>query len=246
MYKNKRVLGLIPARGGSKGLPGKNIRSLNKKPLIAWSIEQAKRSKYVDDVVVSTDDKRIANCSKRFGATVPFMRPAKYSTDKSKSIDVIIHALEFFKRHGIEYDYLVLLEPTSPLREAIDIDNSIKLLIDNKNGAVSIVGVAKAVVSHPAFSVAINRKGFIAPYQKSFSKAGRRQDLDETYFFEGTIYVSRIEDLYKRKGFYHDRTIAYMVPKWKSLEIDDVTDMVCAQAIMKNIKSIKKYQKKDD
>ncbi|CEO88250.1 acylneuraminate cytidylyltransferase family protein [Syntrophaceticus schinkii] len=126
MYKGKKILGLIPARGGSKGLPGKNIKPLCGKPLIAWAIEQGLASKYLDKVIVSTDDEEIAKVSRSFGAEVPFMRPGELATDAAKTIDVVVHALEFLKqRGGLEFDYLALLEPTSPLRKNGDIDKSI-------------------------------------------------------------------------------------------------------------------------
>lgn len=238
MYKKKRILGVIPARGGSKGLPGKNIRTLNGKPLIAWTIDVAKKSKYLDLVMVSTDDTKIAKVAKKYGAKVPFMRPKELSSDTAKSIDVMLHALDYYKDKGDEYDYLIMLEPTSPLREATDIDASIKALIDNKSGAVSIVGVSRVEAAHPVFDVTITGKGFIKPYAGDFSKAVRRQDISELYFFEGTVYVSKAPELYRRRSFYHDRTLPYIVPRWKSLEVDDILDMVCAEAILKNKRKI--------
>ena len=240
MYKGKKIAALIPARGGSKGLPGKNIRPLLGKPLICWTIEQALSSKYLDRVIVSTDDKAIAGISKRAGAEVPFMRPRRLASDKAKSIDAIIHAVEFLRGNGSEFDYLMLLEPASPLREVSDIDNAVKLLIDNKVKASSIVSVSKVEAAHPAFDVMINKKGFIIPYGSGGMKAKRRQDITELYFFEGTIYMSEIKELFRRKGFYHNRTIAYVVPKWKAPEIDDISDLIYAEAILKNIARIKR------
>jgi len=122
MYKGKKILALIPARGGSKGLPGKNIKPLLGKPLIAWTIEQAKASKYVDRVVVSTDDDEIAEVAIRYGAEVPFLRPKELARDDSPTIDAILHALDFFSDKGERFDLLALLEPTSPLRDSEDID----------------------------------------------------------------------------------------------------------------------------
>jgi len=238
MYKKKRILALITARGGSKGLPGKNIRLLNGKPLIAWSIEHGLKSRYVDKVVVSTDDKKIASTAKKYGAEVPFMRPAYLATDKSTSMDVILHAIGFLKAAGEEYDYIIILEPTSPLRETKDVDRSIEMLLNDKKGAESIVGVSEVVAAHPAFDVVINDKGFLSPYEGKRSRYIRRQDLKKIYFFEGTVYVSEIKALKKKKTFYHDRTIPYIVPKWKSVEIDDIVDFFCAEAILKNKRKI--------
>ena len=239
MYKDKKILGVIPARGGSKGLPGKNIKMLAGKPLIFWTIDAAKKSRYIDEFIVSTDDVKIAEVSRRFGAKVPFMRPRELSMDKTTSIDVMIHALNHFEDKGICFDYMIMLEPTSPLREADDIDKSIEMLINNRSGAVSIVGIGKVEAAHPVFDVMIDNKGLIKPYVGDFIKAGRRQDLSELYFFEGTVYVSDVKELYKRKSYYHDKTLGYVVPKWKSLEVDDLMDLMCIETILKNKKKIK-------
>lgn len=110
MYKHKKILCLIPARGGSKGLPKKNIRKLIDKPLIAWTIKQALASKYLDKIIVSTDDEQIAAVSRKYGAEVPFLRPHKLAADKAKSIDVILHALSYLEQQGMRYDYILLLE----------------------------------------------------------------------------------------------------------------------------------------
>ena len=239
MYKRKRILGLIPARGGSKGLPKKNIFPFLKKPLIAWTIEQALKSKYLDDVVVSTDDESIRNVAARCGAQAPFLRPKKFATDKAKSIDVILHALDFLRNKGQHYDYLMLLEPTSPLRETRDIDRALELLIDNKVGARAIVGVSKVETVHPAFLVKANGRGFLKSYNNYFSKLLRRQDVSALYFLEGSVYASHVGTLKKKRGFLHEHTLPYIVPRWKSLEIDEYMDLVCAEAILKNITKIK-------
>ena len=132
MYKNKTILGIIPARGGSKGLPGKNILDIAGKPLIVWTIERAINSKYLDRVIVSTDDSEIAEISKKYGAEVPFTRPEELAEDTTPMMDVIFHALDFFKSKNMAFDYIALFEPTSPLRKINDIDNAIKQLIDNE------------------------------------------------------------------------------------------------------------------
>jgi len=124
MFNGKKILAIIPARGGSKRLPNKNILPMGSKPLIAWSIESAKESKYVDDVIVSTDSQAIYDVAQKYGAHTPFIRPLELAQDDTRSIDVVIHALEFFKKE--KYDYVILLQPTSPLREASDIDGAIE------------------------------------------------------------------------------------------------------------------------
>ncbi len=234
MYKHQKILGLIPARGGSKGLPGKNILPLAGKPVIAWTIQEALKSRYLDKVIVSTDDLRIAKVAKRYGAEVPFLRPKILATDKAKSIDVVFHAVETLGQQGITFDYVALLEPTSPLREAKDIDKAIEILVNNRKGALSIVGVSRVEAAHPAFDTKISRSGFLRPYQGRFANALRRQDVDDVGFSEGSIYVSKVNALYKKKGFYHDKTIPYVVPRWKSLELDNRLDLICMEAILRN------------
>ncbi len=245
MYKGKRFLAIIPARGGSKGLPKKNIKSLLGKPLIAWTIEQALNSKYLDEVIVNTDDKEIAKISEAYGAKIPFIRPKNLALDETPTFDVIEHTVEFYKEKlNDEFDYIVLLEPTSPLREVYDIDRAIEILLNNKN-AKAIVSIAKLEGHHPQFNVILTEEGFI---RNAISKKGRfnvirRQDLEDVYFFDGTIYISETETLMKKRTFYHDKTLGYVVPKWKSLEIDDICDFICAESILNNIEKIKNSSK---
>lgn len=233
MIENKRIISIIPARGGSKGVPRKNIKQLLGKPLIAWTIEEAKSSKYIDRVVVSTDDEEIAEKSKKYGAEVPFLRPEELATDDAKTIDVILHALNWLKTREDYYDFLVLLEPTSPLRDVEDIDKCIEILIDNPK-AEAIVGVAKLESTHPEFNVAINDEGFIRKSDGTTDfKVLRRQDLEDVYFFEGSIYISEVETLKQKRTFYHKSTLGYVVPKYKSLEVDELCDFICIEALMK-------------
>ena len=233
MYKNKTFLGIIPARGGSKGLPGKNIKELCGKPLIAWSIESGLKSKYLDEVIVTTDSKDIANIAKQYGASVPFLRPDVLANDTATSFDAIKHTIEFYKNEmKKEFDYIVLLEPTSPLREARDIDIAIEQLFNSN--ADSIVGICKTEDQNPAFLVFKNEKDFISGYENHDMKVLRRQDIKDVYFFEGTIYISKTDVLLNKKTFYHENTIGYVVPKYKSLEIDDIDDFIMVEAIMKH------------
>ena len=177
MYQNKTFLAIIPARSGSKGLVDKNIKIINSKPLMAWSIEAGLKSKYIDRLIVSTDSEKYAKIAKNFGAEVPFIRPAEISTDKSSRIDVIRHSLE---EVGESYDYIVFLEPTSPLTTERDIDAAIEQLFLEKN-AEAIVGVSLSEAAHPNFLVELNNGflGFISKDQKS--SVVRRQDLEDFY-----------------------------------------------------------------
>lgn len=231
MYKNKTFLAIIPARGGSKGLPGKNIKELCGKPLIAWSIEAGYKSNYLDEVMVTTDCQNIAEVAKQYGANVPFLRPKEFATDNATSFDAIKHTIDYYRNELKEFDYIVLLEPTSPLRESVDIDNAIKILLDSN--ADSIVGICKTEDQNPAFLVLRNEKNLISGYENKEMKVLRRQEIKDVYFFEGTIYISKTNILLDKKNFYHENTIGYEVPKYKSLEIDDIDDFIMVEAIMK-------------
>jgi CMP-N,N'-diacetyllegionaminic acid synthase len=232
MIGNACVLGLIPARGGSKGLPGKNIRSLCGKPLIAWTISAAKAASCIDRVVVSTDDAAIAEVARRAGAEVPFRRPSELATDTASSIDVIIHAVDALAQGGQAFDIVVLLEPTSPLRAASDIDEAVERLM--QTGAGAVVSVCRAVNVHPAFMFHRDTDGRLRPFLDRQPTGLRRQDIDPVFFLDGTLYVSRVDVLRNKRSFYHDDTVAFEVPKWKSLEIDDVDDFIMVEALMAN------------
>jgi N-acylneuraminate cytidylyltransferase/CMP-N,N'-diacetyllegionaminic acid synthase len=232
MYKGKTFLAIIPARGGSKGLPGKNIKELCGKPLIAWSIEAGLNSKYLDEVMVTTDSQDIADISQKYGAKIPFLRPAELATDTATTFDAVKHAIDFYKESlGRAFDYVVLLEPTSPQRDALDIDKAIETLV--AFDAISIVGISKTESQNPAFLIRKNEDGFIFGYANKDMKVVRRQEIEDVYFFEGSLYISKISDYLTRKTFYHDNTIGYEMPKWKSLEIDDMEDFIMIEALMK-------------
>ncbi len=231
MYNNKTFLVIILARSGSKGLPGKNIKNINGKPLMAWSIEAGLSSKYIDKLIVSTDSEEYAKIAKNFGAEVPFIRPNEISTDKSSRQDAIKYSLDFFKDRKKEYDYVVLLEPTSPLTTGEDIDSAIKQLLSKEN-AEAIVGVSLSEAAHPSFLIELSN-GFLSFVSKGQrSSVVRRQDLEDLYFYDGSLYISEV-DKYLEKEFYHENTIGYIVPKWKSLEIDDMDDFIMVEAMMK-------------
>lgn len=230
MINGKSVLSIVPARSGSKGLPGKNVRPLHGKPLIGWSIEHGLESRYADAVVVSTDDEGIAEVARAHGAEVPFLRPAALATDTATSIDVILHTVDALAQIGRQYDLLVLLEPTSPLREPDDIDRALEVLL-GQTDAQSIVGVAKAEASHPAFLLR-REDQFLKPYSSQEFGAIRRQEINDLFFLEGTVYVSWIDALRSRRSFYHQRTMPFEVPKYKSFEVDDLTDFIIVEALM--------------
>jgi len=229
-----KIIGIIPARGGSKGLKNKNILKINQKPLIAWSILEAIKSKVLSKVIVSTDSLKISKIAKKYGAEVPFVRPKKYSNDQSKSSDLIIHALNFFKKKKINFDYIMLLEPTSPLRDSKDIIRCVKLI--KKNKIDTLVSVSKIKSQHPRFVYKFISRHKIKPYISKKNLSARRQDIENLYFLDGTIYCSNVETFFKKKTFYHKNTSAFVVPNWKAIEVDNLLDLKLSEFIMKNKK----------
>lgn len=234
MIKGKKVLAMIPARGGSKGLPGKNIKPICGKPLIVWSIEQALKSKHVDRVLVSTDSEEIAQTARKGGADVPFLRPPELALDSSPTSDAIMHALEWLENKGEFYEYLVLLEPTSPLRKAGDIDKSLGLLAEN-GSADSLVSVGKVHTEHPMIVKRISG-GYVTPYMEDIAKIHQRQQADDAYFPYGVVYMTRISAFKEKRTFYTDKTLPYFIERWQNYEIDDEIDFV----VIENILQLKK------
>jgi N-acylneuraminate cytidylyltransferase/CMP-N,N'-diacetyllegionaminic acid synthase len=231
MIDGKRVLGLITARGGSKGLPGKNVRLLRGQPLIVWTIAAARSSTSIDTLMVSTDDAAIAAIATAHGVEVPFMRPQELASDSATSMSAVTHALDWLLAAGRSFDYLVLLEPTSPLREREDIDNALAQMI--AAGATSVVSVCRTEAAHPSYLYRRAADGTLSPMITGDGSPPRRQEIDDWYFLEGSVYASRVDTLRACGRFQQDHTLGYVVPKWKAIEIDDEIDLVIAEAIMR-------------
>jgi len=231
MIGNKNVIAIVPARGGSKGLPGKNMRPMIGKPLIAWTIEQALNCPFIDTVVVSTDSDAIASIAKLSGGRVPFMRPSSLAGDSATSVDVILHTIDSLEAMGEVYHYVVLLEATSPLRDVADISGAIEYLAGNQ-GCRSVVGVARAEGGHPAYLMTIE-DGLLRPMTGVQPTALRRQELRGEYvYLEGSVYASEIDVLRVEKSFYHSSTAPWVVERYKALEIDELSDFIAAEALM--------------
>lgn len=225
MIGARKVLALIPARGGSKGIPGKNIANLAGKPLIAWTIEAAQACSGIDSIVLSSDEHAIAEVAVRFGCTVPFMRPPALATDEASSMDVVYHALEQLP----EFDVILLLQPTSPLRTASDIEACLDLLM----GAPAVVSVRPSE-DHPYLTFEINESGILTPYAKpSAGQSLRRQDLPSAWCLNGAIYAAEVEWLKSQRSFVSFDTIAYQMPTERSLDIDTPADLRLADAILR-------------
>ena len=224
MYKQHTILALIPARGGSKGIPGKNITPLGSKPLIAFTIESAIAADCFDDVVVSTDDRSIADIAILYGASVPFMRPPSLADDYAKTIDAEIHALRTLSSMGKKYDILVLLQPTSPFRQSKHILGCIDLLIHQQaNGVVSV----SPTQENPLLFRRIGKDGQLEPLLAEKSNV-RRQDFQPYYKINGAIYVNWTKDIRKNLS-QNDNAYGYVMESEFSLDIDEPQDLIVAR-----------------
>lgn len=224
MFGKQKILALIPARGGSKGIKDKNIISLAGKPLIAYSIEAAKKSKYIDSIVVTTDSEKIAEVAKRYGARVPFLRPAELAADTSKTIDAVLHAIKTLKSMGENYDTLVLLQPTQPLRTTDDIGKAIELYYESgENGLVSI----SSVDDSPLLIRSIDEDGKLINLLSQNSTC-RRQDMPNYYKVNGCIYINKIDEINENTSF-NDNKVPFIMDKEHSIDIDELSDLWMAE-----------------
>ena len=231
MYNSKKVLAIIPARGGSKGLPGKNIMTLCGKPLIGWTIEHAKASIYIDEIFVSTDSEDIARTAEQFGIKVPFLRPEELAKDTSSSMDVVENVLQYYQSRKCDFDYILLLEPTSPLRKEGDLDAVIMLAVKNET-ADGVVSLGKVHMEHPMIVKKINETGKIVSYIPDSKKISQRQQADEAFFPYGVAYLIKSETFKLEKSFYTKNIIPYYIERWQNYEIDDIFDFIAVEAIL--------------
>ncbi|WP_374322066.1 acylneuraminate cytidylyltransferase family protein [Aquipseudomonas alcaligenes] len=231
MYLDKTVLGLITARGGSKGLPRKNVLSVGGKPLIGWTVEAAKQSSLLDRIVLSSDDEEIIHVAKALGCEVPFRRDAALSGDAASSADVIIDCLQ--RLSG--YDYVVLLQPTSPLRTAEDIDAAIRQCIDS--GAPACVSLSEAQES-PFWMYSLEDGRAIRPIMGGHYS--RRQDLPPVYVLNGAVYVAQTRWFLLYRNFISLDTHGYIMPLERSLDIDTAADLELLEEIFRRKLSLHK------
>lgn len=215
--RSNQVLALIPARGGSKGLPRKNVLIAGGKPLLAWTVDEAISAECVDRVVLSSDDHEIMDAARAAGCEVPFCRPAHLASDVSTSIDVVLHALDQLPA----YEYVVLLQPTSPMRIAADIDSAFELML--QSGAPSCVSVCEADQS-PYWMYRVEVCNKLQRLLSEVDGITRRQDLPPVYVLNGAIYIARTDWLRENKSFISEVTVAYVMPKERSLDIDTAQD----------------------
>ena len=231
MYKNKTFLAIIPARGGSKRLPNKNILNLNGKPLIAWTIEAALKSRYIDKIVVSSDSDKILKVARSYKNILCLKRPYHLATDTAKTTDVVKHALENVKE---KYDYIILLQPTSPLRTEKHIDEAIEFL-DRKN-ADAVVSVCEMEHS-PLWSNTLPEDLSMKNFLREDIKGKRSQDLPKYYRLNGAIYICKTDRFLEENTFFiKDNIYAYVMDKMSSVDIDDEFDFGLAESIIKSLK----------
>jgi len=223
------VLAIIPARGGSKGLPGKNIRSLGGLPLIAWTIQAAIKSGCFSKIIVSTDCMEIADIAKSYGAEVPFIRPAKFATDTASAVDVVLHALNTLDD---EYDAIVLLQPTSPFRTEHDITKAFDIY--NTANVTSLVSITE-VDKSPYWYFWLNKEQNIEPILTLEKQFTRRQDIPLAYCLNGAIYIINTKLFIDNLKFIYENTKPYVMTKKSSIDIDDLIDFKLAESILGEI-----------
>lgn len=224
---NFKVLGIIPARGGSKGIKKKNLASLIGKPLIAYSIESALAANSLHRTIVSTDSEEIAEVCKALGADVPFMRPAVLAQDDTPTLPVIQHALNTLQD---TFDAVMILQPTSPFRSPADIDAAVEMLAANAD-ADSVISVVKVGDNHPARMKLIQDGWLVDPSFAEETEGQRRQDLPEMFLRNGAIYLTRTEVIMKRNSLKGKRSLAYVMPELRSVNIDSDMDLLVAKAV---------------
>ena len=224
------ILAIIPARGGSKGLPGKNIKELNGKPLIAYTIEAAKKSKYIDRVVISTDDKEIADTSKTYGGEIPCLRPDELSKDNSPTIDCVIHMLNYLKeKESYVPEYVALLQCTSPLRDYNHLNEAIEKLIKTKKDA--IVSVCEAEVN--PYWTNVFEGDDLKYFIEEGRKITRRQDLPKVYRGNGAFYIVKTSVLITERTVEPENLTGYIMSNEASIDIDTIMDFKIAEIMIK-------------
>jgi CMP-N,N'-diacetyllegionaminic acid synthase len=225
MIDSRTILAVIPARGGSKTLPRKNIIPVMGKPLLAWTVEAARRSRYIDRLVLSSDDDEIIGVAHSLGLEVPFRRPSELAADTTSTNDVLFHLLS--KIAG--YDYLVVLQVTSPLRTAEDIDGCIGECVYKEAGACVTVSLAE---KNPYYFRTIDSKGRLKPLIGNDYHIGRRQDLPDVYMINGAVFASQTAFFLEKRTFFTPETVSYVMPQGRSIDIDSEKDLAVMEYLL--------------
>ena len=231
MSRKQKILAIIPARGGSKGIPNKNIKLLGGKPLIVWTIQAAQQAKIFDLILVSTDSAQIAQTAKTAGAVIPFLRPRYLSTDTAKTMDAVLHAIEWLERESKYFDLVMVLQPTSPLRTAKDIQQALKLFKRKK--AESVISVTKTE-HHPRWANTLQADGNMKNFMTADIFAKNRQQLPIYYRLNGAIYLADVKILRNKKNLWNNKTYAYIMPSERSVDIDQILDFQLTELLLKH------------
>jgi N-acylneuraminate cytidylyltransferase len=231
-----RILGLVVARGGSKGVPRKNLRLLGGHPLVAYAVRAGVKAPSITDVVISTDDREIADAARRYGARVPFLRPPELASDTSPVLLSIRHAIETLAREGERYDGLCLLQPTTPFRSVDDLEAGIALLREHPE-ADSVVALMAFVDAHPARLRRIE-DGRVAPFLREGGdvEGQQRQDFAQEVPYRrcGGFYLSRVRTVLEKNSLYGDVSLAYVMPEWRCVNIDAEHELQLARAMLES------------
>jgi len=231
MYGNTKILGIIPARGGSKGIPHKNIYLLNGNPLISYTILSSLKSKRLSRVIVSTDSYKIAEVSRKYGADIPFMRPAELATDDALAIDVIKHALQEMETiDRVRYDYVVMLQPTTPLKKADDIDQVVDKLINT--GCDTVVSMVDVGANHPARMYTIEKDRLVSVIEEGITMRPR-QELPHIYIRNGAVYACHRDVIFDHNTLIGPDCRPFVMPTERSVNIDDISDVYLAEYYLK-------------
>lgn len=236
MPHKEKFLGIIPARKGSKGIKNKNMTLLNNKPLIQYTLEAAEKSKLLDSTIVTTDDPAIIDFSRNFRVKVPFKRPDHLATDIASSLDVVLHALDYLETNECYApDYVVLLQPTCPLRDELDIDNSILQYLQESNtfGTKNLISV-NTPSEHPYECIHIEGYNMKFAFEES-RKCSGRQTFSSFYFINGAIYISSVETIRKKGVFFDpdDKNSFYIMHPSHSIDIDEIFDLKVAESLLR-------------
>ncbi|MBQ5852168.1 MAG: acylneuraminate cytidylyltransferase family protein, partial [Lachnospiraceae bacterium] len=229
MINGQSVIAVITARKGSKGIPGKNIVDICGKPMICYTVEAAVNCSYVDEVMVTTDCEEIAEICKESGASVPFLRREELSTDEATSVDVVVDAVEFYRKElGKSYDVVMLLQPTSPLRDDKDIEKALEVFMEH--GMKSLASVNE-VLDHPIL-IREMQEGEIKRIINTKSDV-RRQDMPTFYRVNGAIYINRSEQITAELSF-NDNEVGYVMDRSHSVDVDSYIDLELVRVLVKN------------
>ena len=229
MIDGLRTLAIVPARGGSKGVPRKNLRVVGDKPLIGWTIAAAQASSHVDRVIVSSDDDEICGAAARYGDGIALKRPAELATDEATSLDVVLHAVDALPG----FDVAILLQPTSPLRITADIDGCLEMMV--RRGANSCVGVCE-VSESPYWMYRLDGDDRLVALLDTKQNFNRRQDLPPVFLPNGAVYAFRVDWIRTSRLFIDAETIGYVMPASRSLDIDTELDMLVLEQMIKSQK----------